>query len=678
MNQRILVVDDSPFIHELVRDILSDAGYDVERAMNGHEAMVSIGQNPPDLVLLDIIMPEMSGYQVCRLIRSDKRLMNLPVVMMTAKDTQKDRFWGLEVGADAYITKPIEQDELLSTISELLEEFRAPVTPVSEAELTTEVLKDRADDILERKLLELTIINETGKLYSFMDRPTVLLQNALKLISQVINYDLGAVILVFPGADEKIFAVRYRNHPMKVSKKEMLKMGADLIASERGSKSSEVQNLNSVMIEESEIEDGPSRKPSRAKLEVVLRSSRGVLGSVMLFSSRKNFFIKDDKVLVEMIGVQLSILLDNVWLLQERGDQLSAVELEKNRMEAILRNMGEGVIATDWPYKVIHTNPQARKLLGLGNDDMVGQHLFDHISRKSFGILEDQAIGEENPIWNIRFSSKTEELPLVASVAVVDDEEEKTLGLILLLRDVTEERELDKMKNRFLENVSTHLNSPLTSLRGFSDLLREEVYDAATPRQREYMEMIDSETGKLAEILDDLMSLSRIELADYKFDPVSFPVSEALLTTMVNYQSAAQARGITLKTDIDDNLPQIYADRESVIDIVNRLLSNAIKFSPDKTGIIIGARSSRDVKDDEFLEVFVSDSGPGVPPDKKDVIFEQYQQLNRFMEDRSDGIGLGLPICKRLAEMNGGSISIDASGERGSTFVLKLPIAESA
>ena len=92
MAQRILVVDDSPFILELVKDVLVREGYDVERAMNGHEAMLAIGENPPDLVLLDIIMPEMSGYQVCRLIRSDERLKALPVVMMTAKDTQKDRF----------------------------------------------------------------------------------------------------------------------------------------------------------------------------------------------------------------------------------------------------------------------------------------------------------------------------------------------------------------------------------------------------------------------------------------------------------------------------------------------------------------------------------------------------------------------------------------------------------
>ncbi|MCK5351720.1 response regulator, partial [bacterium] len=176
MTHRILVVDDSPFILELVKDILIREGYEVDRAMNGHEAMLAIGEDPPDLVLLDIIMPEMSGYQVCRLIRSDERLKALPVVMMTAKDTQKDRFWGLEVGADAYITKPIEEQSLLETISSLLKEKREPIKPVSPEELTSETLKGRADDILERKLLEMTIINETGKLFTYLDRPDALLQ----------------------------------------------------------------------------------------------------------------------------------------------------------------------------------------------------------------------------------------------------------------------------------------------------------------------------------------------------------------------------------------------------------------------------------------------------------------------------------------------------------------------
>ncbi len=674
MGKRILVVDDSPFIHELVKDILVREGYEVERAMNGHEAMVSIGQNPPELVLLDIIMPEMSGYQVCRLIRSDDRLKDLPVVMMTAKDTQKDRFWGLEVGADSYITKPIEEKNLLETVTSLLKEARAPAKPVSEDELTSETLKGRADDILERKLLELTIINEVGKLFSFLDRPDTLLQNTLDLVSQVIDYDLGVVFLSFPGAESKTVAVKSRNVPLKISKKEIIREGSESLCEQRGCELSEITGLDTKLIEESELKEQTSRRPCSSELKIILRSSRGVLGSVMLYSRHENFFIADDQALVDVISVQLSILLDNLRLLQERDQQLTVLELEKSRVEAILRNMGEGVLVTDWSYRIIHANPLVCQLLDVEKGGLVGEALYDHIPKEAFSVLEEQHIGEKNPTWNIRFVSIKNDLSLMASVAVVDEEEEQTLGLIILLRDVTDERQLDRMKNKFLENISNHLRNPLTSLKGFSDLIREEMHEGATGRQREYIEAVDSETAKLTEIVEDLLSLSRIELADYRFTPELFPVQDALLTSMVNNQGTAHARGITLSTEFEDSLPEVFADRESVIDITNRLISNAIKFSPDESEIVIGAKAGGRDDDRSSVQIYVSDSGPGVPLDRQDMIFEKYVEHELLSESALESVGLGLPICKQLAEMNKGRITLDSTGESGSTFSFFLPL----
>ncbi|UCF30202.1 MAG: response regulator [bacterium] len=675
MEPRILVVDDSPFIHELVKDILTKEGYKVERAMNGHEAMVSIGENPPSLVLLDIIMPEMSGYQVCRLIRSDDRLKDLPIVMMTAKDTQKDRFWGLEVGADAYITKPIEEKDLLDTLSSLLEETRVPAVPVSREELTSETLKGRADDILERKLMELTIISEVGKLSSHLDRPDVLLQNTLQLISKVIDFDLGAILLAFQGSRTKTVAIRSRNVPLKLSKKQLIRKGSETLSSERGCPVNEITSLDTELVEDSEIQGRASRKAVGSELVVILSSSGRVLGNIMLHSHRSNFFIADDRALINMIGSQLSVLLDNLRLLRERDDQLADLELENSRVEAILRNIGEGVIVTDWSYRIIHANPLTHQLLGIEDDELVGQVLFDHIPKERFSILEEQRIGQANPQWSIRFLSKRGETPLLASVAVVDEEDEQTLGLIILLRDVTSERELDRLKNKFLENVSNHLRNPLTSLKGFSELLREEVYSGAQPRQKEYMDAIDVESGKLSEIVDDLLSLTRIELADYRFSPETFSLPDALLTSIVNNQNAAQAREIALKADVQDNMPKAFADRDSVIDITNRLISNAIKFSPSKTVVTIGAKVKKREGTDSQLEVFVRDEGPGVAKDRRDTIFEKYQSHHIFTDDGADSVGLGLPICRKLVEMNGGQIELISEAQKGSTFLFTLPVS---
>ncbi len=672
MAHRILVVDDSPFILELVKDILIKEGYEVDRAMNGHEAMLAIGEDLPDLVLLDIIMPEMSGYQVCRLIRSDERLKALPVVMMTAKDTQKDRFWGLEVGADAYITKPIEEQSLLETISSLLKEKREPIKPVSPEELTSETLKGRVDDILERKLLELTIINETGKLFTYLDRPDALLQNVLMLICQVVDFDLGAIFVALPAANEKLVAIRYRNQPLKVSKTSVIKNGSEMLAVKRGVETSAIGALEIRLIEDSELTGVGPRKTASSEITVTLRSSSGVLGSIALFSSRREFFIADDRVLVEMIASQLSVLLDNVQLLQERDRQLAVLELEKNRVEAILRNMGEGVLVTDWSYRIIHSNPLANQLLGV-EEDLEGQHLFDHISRDTFEVLEEQRIGIKNPTWTVRFNSIKENFPLVASVAVVDEKEEQTLGLIILLRDMSEEYELDHLKSKFLGNVSNHLRNPLTSLKGFLDLLTDDIYASSPPRQREYLDVMTEETGKLAEIVEDLLSLSKIELTDFRVLPEDFSISETLLSAMINNQSAAQAKGLTLTSEIAEGLGQAHADKESVADIINRLVSNAIRFSPPDSEIVIGAQVCSRPGQEGAQEIFVRDFGPGVPDDKKDAVFEKYREHRLFTDVDTHGIGLGLPICKRLAEMNGGTIGVEPAEGGGSVFYFTLP-----
>lgn len=672
MSRRILVVDDSPFILELVKDILARSGYEVDKAVNGHEAMVSIGEDPPDLVLLDIIMPEMSGYQVCRLIRSDERLKALPVVMMTAKDTQKDRFWGLEVGADAYITKPIEEQSLIETVSSLLKEEREPVQPVSPEELTSETLKGRADDILERKLLELTIINETGKLFTYLDRPDALLNNVLNLICEVVDYDLGAIFFALPGAPYKFVAFRYRNEPLKISKKAVIKRGVETLVSTRKVDASLIANLETRLIEDSELKKEGARKAVSSELEVTLRSSRGILGSILLFSHRKEFFIPDDRSLVEMIASQLSILLDNVQLLQDRDQQLTVLELEKNRVEAILRNMGEGVIVTDWSYRIIHANPLALQLLGI-EGDLIGQHLFDHIPQKTFSILQEQNIGVKNPIWNIRFNSIGEEFPLVASVAVVDEKEEQTLGLILLLRDISAEKELDYLKSRFLENVSNHLRNPLASLTGFLDLLQEDSYEGATPRQREYLDVMAEETSRLTEIVEDLLSLSRIELTDYSLVPENFPASEILIGSMINNQSSAQVKGVSLKSEIEEHLPEIKADKESVLDVTNRLLSNAIKYNPPESTVVVGALLATREGEKGMIEVFVQDSGPGVPEDRREIIFEKYQEHHLFTDSDTPGVGLGLPICKKVVEMNGGRIGVESAPDGGSRFFFTVP-----
>jgi two-component system sensor histidine kinase VicK len=314
----------------------------------------------------------------------------------------------------------------------------------------------------------------------------------------------------------------------------------------------------------------------------------------------------------------------------------------------------------------------AHKLLGI-DENLVGQHLFDHIPQETFGVLQEQNIGIKNPMWNIRFSSIRGGIPLLGSVAVVDEKEEETQGLILLLRDISAEQELDHLKSKFLENVSNHLRNPLASLKGFFDLFMEDSYESASARQREYLDVIKEETEKLTEIVEDLLSLSRIELTDQLLKAENTAVSEILINSIINNQDIALEKGISLETEISENLPDIRVERETVLDVVNRLISNAIKYSPPNTRVIVGAMPAKRGGEEGMVEVFVRDFGPGVPEDRRGMIFEKYQEHRLFTDSDTPGVGLGLPICKKLIELNNGHIGVEQAVGGGSRFYFTVP-----
>jgi twitching motility two-component system response regulator PilH len=116
----ILVVEDSISQREMITELLRGIGLSVTVASDGMEALEQIQSQRPDMVVLDIVMPRMNGYELCRRIKADPSTQNVPVVMCSSKGEEFDRYWGMKQGADAYIAKPFQPTELVGTVKQLL------------------------------------------------------------------------------------------------------------------------------------------------------------------------------------------------------------------------------------------------------------------------------------------------------------------------------------------------------------------------------------------------------------------------------------------------------------------------------------------------------------------------------------------------------------------------------
>lgn len=205
---RILLADDSPTILKVVGSILEQEGYEVITARDGVEAAEKAFQIQPDLILLDVMMPRMNGYQVCRLLKNELQTRHIPILILTSRDQPREKFWGLQTGADEFISKGIENEELLRLVKVFLERGssvrplrNAKVQPLQNVDVLT-----RANELLDRTLYEATVINEIGKLVHSLQDYEETVRSALLILHKLIDYSVA--VLAITHGEEGEFIVQ--------------------------------------------------------------------------------------------------------------------------------------------------------------------------------------------------------------------------------------------------------------------------------------------------------------------------------------------------------------------------------------------------------------------------------------------------------------------------------------
>jgi len=340
-------------------------------------------------------------------------------------------------------------------------------------------------------------------------------------------------------------------------------------------------------------------------------------------------------------------------------ETLEQISEEKNKMEAIFKNMADGVIALDKEGEVIYVNPAAFKLLEVeeGNSYRV-------LGKK---LKEELKIDIKEEIKSQKdFMAKINDSILKVIIAPMK-REEKTAGFILILHDITKEQKLEEMRREFVANVSHELRTPLTTIKSYTEtLLDGALNDEEVSMQ--FLNVINEETDRMTRIVNDLLELSRLDNKEARFNKKPINLSKVLAAAVSKMKVNAKKKGITICENVKEDLPLCYADADKMEQVFQNILSNAIKYTPEGGNITVNLWS-----ESNFVITSIKDTGIGIPREDLPRIFERFYRVDKTRSREFGGTGLGLSIAKEIVKAHEGEIEIKSELGKGTEVTVKIP-----
>ncbi|NUM54674.1 MAG: PAS domain-containing protein [Candidatus Hydrogenedentes bacterium] len=341
---------------------------------------------------------------------------------------------------------------------------------------------------------------------------------------------------------------------------------------------------------------------------------------------------------------------------------------ERNRLETILRGMGEGVVVSDTNDIVLMMNAAAIDLLGLPRREPIAKDFLSLLTDRDFCAAwrERGSDGEDFAKLDLRVGDPPVRT-LSVSRARIPELVQGEDCFVTILHDVTKEREIDQMKTDFVSAVSHELRTPMTSIKGFvRTILRDP--DMSRDVHEHFLTIIDEETDRLMQLIESLLEMGSIESGRAVLDLAPLDLARLVETIVLSLKPAMVAKRISYTSNFPDDLPAIRADAKRVYTIVCNLLENATKFTPEKGKISLSAS-----KEGDHVVIRVADTGPGIPAEHAERIFERFYQV-RGGSEKAPGAGLGLFLVREMVTLHGGTVSVESKPGSGATFTVRLPI----
>ena len=374
-------------------------------------------------------------------------------------------------------------------------------------------------------------------------------------------------------------------------------------------------------------------------------------------------------MLIDIIVLIISEILIKKYLKQKimfpktrliKGSGVTNDDLDINN--SIFLHMTDGIIAFDRDGDIVLINPAAKKLLNVlpehNNFNDVFGELNSDINLEKIIYLENWTNTEERFQIGEKFVN--------AYFAPFKKENDRTVGVIAVIQDITEHVKLDNMRKGFIADVSHELKTPITSIMGYADTLLEEEYDKET--QSKFLSVIASEARRMAKLVTDLLTLSKNDSNKSVVQSEAFNLGELVKKCQDKLAIEIKKKNHEVKCFVTADVPPVYADKDDIERVILNILTNSIKYTKNggEIKIYVGF-----VYNDAYIKVF--DNGIGIPEEDLNRIFERFYRVDKARSREMGGTGLGLSIAKDLLDRNGGSIDIKSEIGKGTEVVIKIP-----
>jgi NtrC-family two-component system sensor histidine kinase KinB len=352
------------------------------------------------------------------------------------------------------------------------------------------------------------------------------------------------------------------------------------------------------------------------------------------------------------------------------NSSLARLMTEKKRVETLINNMHDPVIGLDEDGTIIFANEEAQKVTGLSASVLVGGKATEIALQNDLvrALIRDMANGkaDQSPlkIYADGKESYFEKENIDISIIPTGEREGRSIGNVIILRNVTPYKELDFAKTNFIANVSHELKTPISSIKISLDLLKNERIGATNKEQKDLIESIQEDANRLLKITGELLDITQVESGHIQLNIASSSTAEMLRYAIASNETQAEAKDIRIRLSDTAGDAVVLADTEKTAWVLTNLISNAIRYSYEHSEIHIETREDRDV-----VRISVTDTGPGISQEYQDKIFERYF---RVPGSTKEGTGLGLAISREFIEAQDGTLTVESDLGAGSVFTINL------